>query len=222
MFSAKYAVKTVSRRKKRNILTILGLAIGVAMVASAQIATDTMIVSFSDLVFSEIGEVDVWIGLKNDSMFDQSTYNLIANNDSVQNEISPNGITPRIIIYGLANDPDTGQIETNVAIVGINDTLDQHFGKLTDIETGEERFVKDLGLDEIIIGRSLANTLNTEEGQTIVVGFTDNSDDIVNFQLTIKYIVKNSEKATWNGGDSLFLSLQRLRTLYGAGLNDIN
>ena len=55
MFSAKYAVKTVSRCKKRNMLTI----IGVAMVASAQIAADTLINSFTDLIFSDIDQVDV-------------------------------------------------------------------------------------------------------------------------------------------------------------------
>ncbi|MFX0162009.1 MAG: ABC transporter permease, partial [Candidatus Hodarchaeota archaeon] len=227
MFSAKYAVKTVSRRKKRNMLTILGLAIGVAMVASAQIATDTMIVSFTDLIFSEIGEVDVIVGSKNETMFNQTVYDLLANDPRVQNEIAQNGITPRLGVDGLATDQETGQIETSVTIWGINDTLDTGFGKLIDTETGEELFVKDLGvtplaINEAIIGRELANTLQTEKGKTIIIGFTNKNDQSVNFPLTITHIAKNTGKATWNGGNTIFLSLPTIRTLFGAAQNEIN
>jgi len=227
LFSAKYAVKTVSRRKKRNMLTILGLAIGVAMIASAQIATDTLIVSFTDLIFSEIGDVDVIVGTKDDSTFNQTVYDLLANDPAVQNEISQNGITPRLSIFALATDPETGQIETSVTIWGINDTLDTAFGKLIDIETEKEVFVKDLGttgpgINEVIIGRELANALQAEVGQTIVTGFTNKTDQSVNYPVTIKHIVKNTGKVTWNGGNTIFVSLPTSRTLYGANPNEIN
>ncbi|MEX2739564.1 MAG: hypothetical protein Q6356_010915, partial [Candidatus Wukongarchaeota archaeon] len=99
MFSAKYAVKTVSRRKKRNTLTIIGIALGVAMVASAQIATDTLINSFNQLVFNDLGKIDIIIQpASSNTTFDESVYQMLANNDNVTKHVEDGskGLSPRI------------------------------------------------------------------------------------------------------------------------------
>ncbi|MEX2721202.1 MAG: ABC transporter permease, partial [Candidatus Wukongarchaeota archaeon] len=230
MFSAKYAVKTVSRRKKRNTLTIIGIALGVAMVASAQIATDTLINSFNQLVFNDLGKIDIIIQpASSNTTFDESVYQMLANNDNVTKHVEDGskGLSPRIEVSAFAINQEKGQIETDVLVIGINDTLDQHFGPLIDKTTSEEISVTtaNLKLGEVIIGSHLADNLriDLEENNIIIIGFTDASlNNTINLPLTVKHIAKTEGKATFNSGDLIFFPLSYIRLGYNAGPQAIN
>ncbi len=228
MFSAKYAIKTVSRRKRRNLLTVIGIALGVAMIASAQIAGDTLINSFNELTFQDLGKIDVIVRPSTLTIFNESVYEILINNDNVAKlvEDGRKGISPRIEVPAFTLYPEKGHVETDVLFIGINDTLDQHFGSLISRKSEKISLSQaDLALYEIVIGDHLADSLeiDLEQNRTIVVGFTDASgNNTVNYPLTVKQIAKTEEKASYNSGDVIFLPLSHARLLYNVEPQEIN
>jgi len=229
LFSAKYAVKTVSKRKKRNTLTIIGIALGVAMVASAQIATDTLINSFNQLIFEDLGKIDIIIKpVAENTTFDETVYHMLANNENITKLVQngKEGLSPRIEIPAFVIYQAKGQIETDALVIGINNTLDQHFGPLINRTSGEEISVTptNLNLGEVVIGAHLADTLRIDikENNTIIVGFIDSLKRTLNLPLTVKYIAKTEGKATFNGGDVIFFPLSHARLGYSAEPQAIN
>jgi len=226
--SIRYAVRNVSRRKKRNMLTVIGIALGVAMIASAQIAADTLINSFNELSFQNIGKIDVFVQPSTSTTFNESVYETLVNDENVIKylEDGSKGISPRLEIAAFTLYPVKGQVETDVLLVGINETLDEHFGSLIN-KNGEKISLspENLAFGEVIIGNNLADDLNLDLdlNRTILVGFTDASgNNTVNVPLTVIDIAKQEGKGVYNGGEFLFLPLSYARVLYNVGPQEIN
>lgn len=158
MFALKYAYKSIIRRKKKNFITSLAIALGVALFIGAQAGSDGIVNSMAKLNLDNYGNIDITIAdpTSPNGLFNQSYIDLIDVNRA--NLESINFISPRIIYTTSIYETKNGFIEDGVTVRGIQPS-DTGFGEFRDQEGEIIDLTKHLILGEVIISDILAEEL---------------------------------------------------------------
>ena len=146
LFAIKHALRGLSRRKFKNLINMLGILIGVSLLAGVQIATDSLVNAMKETVSLRYGNADITIqkGEFIPEFFNYSVYETLASDPILAPYID--GIAPRITSQvSITSFFTTQQTEPFVTIIGINETLDQAFGNLL-TESGDNLVQEDGGL----------------------------------------------------------------------------
>ena len=156
-----YALKSVLRRKQKNLFAILAIALGVSLLAGISISRDSFEGGFVVFFTIGLGNQDATITNSHTLTFNQSLatdlQTLINNNATLHHDVL--GLSPELILYVTTYSDITGQIKVSVPVVGIdpieNATL---FGQLK-TSSGVVN-VSTLGPNDIYIGQNLAKDLS--------------------------------------------------------------
>ncbi|NHJ85667.1 MAG: ABC transporter permease [Asgard group archaeon] len=241
LYAIRHALRGLSRRKLKNIINLIGILIGVSLLAGVQIATDSLVNGMKDTVNQRFGNADIDIqkGEFLTEFFNYSIYEQLRDDPLLAPYID--GISPRISSEVFVTSfTTTKQIEIFVTWIGINETLDQSFGTLTPDETyGNNEFnFSTLSSIQCIVGKRLAESViafeENDEGRIpelmlpnrimpIEFGYLDayyNNRSLTG--INIKGVANTEGKGVLNSGFTVFMKLQYLQEYFNTTSTGIN
>ena len=165
-FALPYAIKSISRRKKKNLITSLAIALGVALFIGAQAGSDGVISSISKINLDNIGNIDITITdpTSTNGLFNESLVDLIDTTDSDLNSILT--ISPRIIYSTTVYASESGLLEEGIRVRGIQPG-DLGFGEFEDEDGVKIKLEDHLVSGKVIISDLLAAKLNLSANDEI-------------------------------------------------------
>lgn len=184
MISIKAAFRSVVRRPQQNIAVILGITLGVSLFVGVQVGSDSLGAGLNELTIHSIGQRDASINptltpfiltsdILNQSLGVPGDY--IPLIDSLQNTNSYNtyikAMTERLSLTSTILQPESGSIEVDQDLRGIDVNQDPSFGKLINLE-GKDISITSLGIDEVYIGKEVATSLLGDEVDPIGMNLT--------------------------------------------------
>ncbi|MEA2070940.1 MAG: FtsX-like permease family protein [Asgard group archaeon] len=238
LFAIRHAVRGIRRRKLKNLINTLGILIGVSLLAGVQIATDSLVNAMEQTVSLRYGNADINIqkGEYQTAFFNYSIYEILKN-DPILND-SIDGIAPRINAnVALTSFTTTKNIEPLVTIIGLNQTLDKPFGEIIldpDIENNDFNF-SELSWNQCFAAKGIAEEFllwpKDEEGNIqyimpptgqVEISFLDAKGYFrTGFTLNIKGVVKGEGKGILRSGNTIFMKLHYLQSIFNT-TNKIN
>ncbi|MFW9916999.1 MAG: ABC transporter permease, partial [Candidatus Thorarchaeota archaeon] len=189
-FSFKYALRSIFRRKTRNLYAICGIALGVSLLLGVQISTQSMGYGLENLMLRSLGEYEAeLVPIKSPFV-----------NDTVVQELQQadikgvEAITGRLVLSATAFEEEKGRLELAVPIVGVptnetgfGDYLSKDDGEVISLEQGNP-------FDPpILVGENLAESLGVSVGDSFLIVFSE-GDFKFNVSLNIDFIYKEEDK----------------------------
>ncbi|HUT80920.1 MAG TPA: FtsX-like permease family protein [Candidatus Bathyarchaeia archaeon] len=239
LYAIKHALRGLSRRKLKNLINMIGILIGVSLLAGVQIATDSLVNAMKETVSLRYGDADIVVqkGEYVPEFFNYSIFQQLRVDWELYQYID--GIAPRIttdvIITSIFT---TKQTEPLVTALGIDPFWDKPFGDLIPDDTyGNNNFdISGLEEGECIIGSLLAESVidfkiegegNNEQLYLPLVApiemtYLDNQGNIRFETLRVKGIAKPEGKGVLNTGYTVFMKLNHLQSLFSVAGSQIN
>ncbi|MCG3218520.1 MAG: ABC transporter permease [Candidatus Heimdallarchaeota archaeon] len=191
LFATQYAFKSIIRRKRKNFITSLAIALGVALFIGAQSAGDGVVHTFVKADLNSIGETDITISnpASIDGFFHQNITNRISG--SFDPRIQDNILSMAPVIQFTTSVYSDGLIEADIVMNGIR-PVDTNFGNFIDNETGEiidlTTKLRGLGTSDVLVSKTLAEDLDLNVDETITFSFTQGNGSFASLNLVVSAI----------------------------------
>lgn len=230
MFALKYAILSVSRRKKKNLASVLAIALGVALFIGVQ----TCGKGFTDVTIKAslefTGNADVTISCPSSAtgLFSQSVADQIRSSSDPRLEqiltVAP------WLGYGVSTYSD-GQVEKGVGLRAIDPTQ-VGYGSFFDNEDGRELDESVLltgggGMGRTMVSSGLADELDLEVGSIVrTSGIPDGNVGYVDLDLEVVSIYDDSKGRGKDGHgsflpqDMLYIHIYDIQSRLALGLRD--
>jgi len=220
---------------------MIGILIGVSLLAGVQIATDSLVNAMQETVSLRYGDADIVIqkGEYVPEFFNYTVYQELRTDWELYQYID--GIAPRISTeVSITSLFTTGQTEPFVTVIGIDENWDEPFGNLIPDDTyGNNDFdfgdLEDFGSRvECVVGSLLAESvidfdLDDETDQLLLPAaapvemlFLNAKGNFDVQQLGIKGIAKVEGKGILNSGYTVFMKLEHLQRVFNTSTTGIN
>jgi ABC-type antimicrobial peptide transport system permease subunit len=208
----KFAYKSVIRRRQKNFFSILGITLGVALLAGVQISVDSITVEWQNMFLHSGGEREISIiGITN-PFFNESIVEELqqANIDNID------GITGRMTLTSTVFWEEEGTIETGITFEGVDSNEDATFGDYTTKE-GSTIDISAIPDGNIIIGRELVELMETKEnilekGDSVEISVSLGSFVVVSQPMEIFEIYEDKGRGEENFANNIVVSLDWLQT----------
>ncbi|MHA2251860.1 MAG: FtsX-like permease family protein [Candidatus Kariarchaeaceae archaeon] len=166
MFALPYALKSILRRKQKNMITTLAIALGVALFIGAQAGSDGIVDTMTKLSLDNIGNIDITITdpTSTNGLFNQSFVDLIDTDNPFLDDIV--SISPRIIYSTSVYETDTGLLEEGITVHGIQPG-DTGFGEFKTPKGAPIMLEDNLEAGEVIISDLLADELDLKINEEV-------------------------------------------------------
>ncbi|MHA1367081.1 MAG: FtsX-like permease family protein, partial [Candidatus Heimdallarchaeota archaeon] len=240
LYAIRHAIRGIQRRKLKNLISTLGILIGVSLLAGVQIATDSLVNGMQETVNLRYGNGDIIIskGVYQPEFFNYSLFENLENDTDLKPYID--GIAPRITSQVFISSLTTKQTESFVTIIGLNESLDSPFGDLIPDDSYENNDFNFTALTDVqcIVGKELGEAVVEFDiegtGRNEVISFPDNTQSMImgfidaignasSTALVVKGIAKVEGKGVLEIGYTIFTKLQYLQTIYNTnGSKNIN
>ena len=220
-----YALKSVLRRKQKNLFAILAITLGVSLLAGITVTNDSFQGGFVVFFTIGLGNQDASIINSQVPTFNQSLANtlqtLIENNSTLNSEVI--GLSPELVVRMTTYSDITGQIKLAIPVVGIdpkeNASLFGQFRTSSGIVN-----VSQLGSKEVYIGQNLANSLSSpsqkiQTGDELNVSLAVPGNNFVLETFFIKGIVQYSGRGASESNQAIYANLKNLQTLLAPPLH---
>lgn len=231
VFSITYALKSISRRKQKNLITAIAIALGVALFIGTQAATQGIYDTVTRIDLNDQGNNDITI-LQPTSINSMYTSNVsqtiqeaIAAGNAVLADIE--SIAGQISYLSSVYATDTGVFEKNVGIRAI-DPNDEGFGDF--FTSGDSKIIlsTDLVDNNTIISNTLSKEMNLEEGDEIQISIPDGLGNATTIALEISAIYDDTEDRGKVGAgppgtfrqSQLYVNLETVQNLLAPKFND--
>ncbi|MHA1187493.1 MAG: ABC transporter permease, partial [Candidatus Heimdallarchaeota archaeon] len=240
LYAIRHAIRGIQRRKLKNLISTLGILIGVSLLAGVQIATDSLVNGMQETVNLRYGNGDIIIskGVYQPEFFNYSLFENLENDADLKPYID--GIAPRITSQVFISSLTTKQTESFVTIIGINETLDNPFGALIPDDSYENNDFNFTALTDVqcIVGKELGEAVVEfdvegtgrnevisfpDTTQSMILGFIDAIGNASSTALVVKGIAKVEGKGVLEIGYTIFTKLQYIQAIYNTnGSKNIN
>ncbi|MHA2029824.1 MAG: ABC transporter permease [Candidatus Kariarchaeaceae archaeon] len=196
MFAAKYAYKSLMRRKQKNLTIILAIALGVALYVGVQIGNNGLLDSVARLQYDGIYNTDIVVTPEGGDYINESLVNEILSIDSSDKILKAE---KRLQFYTGAFYQASNQIEDRVRVTGIdpNDDVNKDFGRFYE-KSGEEIDVTEILGTNTSGADPIPNVIvSTELEKQLKLTGSGNEEVIISFDIgngTFKTIRVNVEK----------------------------
>ncbi|MFQ5909949.1 MAG: ABC transporter permease [Thermoplasmata archaeon] len=157
----KIALRFFSRKKKLTVLTILALVVGSSIVTGSLAVEDSMRFAIVEGVYDNLGKVDEVVS--SGGLFNESIFGSISSHPDLAGVTD--AFAPLIVLKGSVRNGTTGSLESNVNIIGYEESL-LDFGDFR-VEGGT--FTAGLGSGEAIMNGNLAGRLGVGQGDTVTI-----------------------------------------------------
>ncbi|MFX1514447.1 MAG: ABC transporter permease, partial [Promethearchaeota archaeon] len=214
--SAKFAYKSVIRRRQKNLFAILGITLGVALLAGVQIGVDSLTVGWQNSYIHTLGERQVSItGIKskyfNESIAENLQQSVI---DGSLEHVE--AVTGRVSLYATVFWAEEGTIETGISFMGINPNEPEIFGQYYE---EDDSLIKldELSPNQIIVGRGLVDLMKTKdkelkEGDSLYLSVSDGSISLVEEALEINSVYEDTGKGREEYANGIAVPLGWIQT----------
>ena len=202
----KMGLRNVYRRKTHTVLVVFGLMIGTSILSSSFTIGDTM----ERMIQSEV--------LKNFFKIDEKIVGVTFNNEigyfneskffEVKNRFDSSvidGLAAAIYDYVAVLNLRTNLSEPRVVLIGVDFSHLSGFGDFVDLD---DKKIKGLGRNELMIGCDTAELLDVKTGDQLVL-YVNNTG----FFFRVKNVLKPLERA--GSGDGIYADLRDVQKILG-------
>ncbi|MHA1992056.1 MAG: ABC transporter permease [Candidatus Hodarchaeales archaeon] len=204
-----FGLKSVIRRKQKNLFAILAVALGVSVIAGIAITDDSLSEGFGTFFTLSLGKRDGSVtytnGLFNESLADSLSSVIVSLDDVID--------STNILFLTTTTSTEQGSISTGTSLFGIKDS--ESFGKFKNNDN-DDVLISDLDTtkNESYIGEVLADDLRLEVGDEISFSLSFGQISISQ-TVKVKDIIKNTERGTTGGNLALYMDLYYLQKIVG-------
>lgn len=231
-FSLKYALRTVWRRKVRNVYAILGIALGVSLVLGVQISMSASTAGWEVMFTRGYGDAEARLYPIREPYVNESVY--LGLKEAARNIDGVEGISGRLRLSATAFEPDSGRLELGVPLYGVpkdetefGDYLVEDGSKINlalnttvpDIAyiTGPinatTQFSRQENVNaELLIGNRLSEELDIGVGDNLLIVF---SEGMFKFNLTkeVDYVFKDEDRGREANSFSMVMRLDAIQPI---------
>ncbi|MFW9917002.1 MAG: FtsX-like permease family protein [Candidatus Thorarchaeota archaeon] len=231
-FSLKYALRTVWRRKVRNMYAILGIALGVSLVLGVQVSMAASTAGWEVMFTRGYGDAEARLYPVREPYFNESVY--LGLKEAGGNIDGVEAISGRLRLSTTAIEPDSGRLALGVPLNGVpkdengfGDYLDQRGRKINlalnktnpDIAyisgplNATTQFSRQENVNaELLVGKELSEELDAGVGDTLLIVFAEGP---FKFNLTkeIDYVFKDEDRGREDNSFAIVMRLDALQPL---------
>lgn len=187
MFTLDYALTSISRRKRKNVITAIAIALGVGLFIGTQAGADGIVETITKINLEDLGANDITIinPISQSGMFNGSTAVFIE--DQMADNVNLSSIlivSKRMSYQTSVYASSSGQVEKSVEIRGI-DPSEVGFGNFISEEGSEINLQLVLKGNDTIISSSLRVAMDLEIGQQLQISVPDGIGGATLLPLTI-------------------------------------
>lgn len=204
-FSIIFGLKSVIRRKQKNFFGILAIALGVSLITGISITDQSLSTGFGIFFTYSLGDVDGSVTYPNNFLNESLANNIGTNLVSLENVTA---YTTELSIP-VTTSTDEGQISTGSVLKGITDDPNT-FGHLV-VDKNQYVNVSDLGLNEVYMGKVLADDLRISAGENFTYSLSYGPAHVEQ-EFTVKSIVVNEQRSAMSNNNGIFLRLSDLQS----------
>ncbi|MFX0116583.1 MAG: ABC transporter permease, partial [Candidatus Hodarchaeota archaeon] len=231
-FSLKYALRTVWRRKVKNIYAILGIALGVSLVLGVQVSMSASTAGWEVLFTRGYGDAEARLYPIRESYVNESVY--LGLKEAARDIDGVEGISGRLRLSTTAFDPDSGRLALAVPLYGVPKD-ETEFGDYWDeggskINLALNKTVPDIAYisgpinattqfsrqenvnAELLIGKQLSEELGVGVGDNLLIVFAEGP---FKFNLTkeVDYVFKDEDRGREENSLSMAMRLDAMQLL---------
>jgi len=186
LFIGKYAIKSIARRPKKNLGTVLAIALGVTLLIGVQVGSIALEQTLADNWYGTVGDTDLAVYNLQNPLFPANLSDTIQNTANLQNV---NFISERLDLSLTFYFEKDGLLQKDVEVQGLQP---QHIDDLGGFYTTDGSQLSATILDTpntVLINEYLANQKGVTIGDTIRTSMADGKGGSSSLQLTVKGIV---------------------------------
>ncbi|MFX0206287.1 MAG: ABC transporter permease, partial [Candidatus Hodarchaeota archaeon] len=214
--STNYAYKSVLRRKQKNLFAILGIALGVALLAGVQIGIDSLTVGWQNSYVHTLGEREIAItGVKNPFFNESIAKNL--QQSVIGGELEHVlGVTGRVSLYATVFWENEGTIETGINFMGIDLSEPDVFGNYKN-KADSVIDLNNTSPNQVLVGRGLVELMKTKEnelqkGDSIYISVSLGNIPLVDESLVIYDIYEDEGKGREENANGIVVPLNWIQS----------
>ena len=217
-----YSLKSVYRRKAKNIYAILGIALGVSLLLGVQVSVDSVEQSWLDGSIYSIGKRHIQVFGTASPVFPEFFYTTYLETALKTSSSHVQSVTARLSWKGTLLNDATGDIEVGVPFMGVNPS-EQGFGEYYNASNLDQVLsLGQLQSNEMYLGGDLADQLSIEAGDnlTISIGVGDQKSEGI---LNVRGIYSEKSRGGEDFASHAVFALTNLQALlpFGQSINAI-
>jgi putative ABC transport system permease protein len=201
----KMALRNIVRKKKYTVIITAGLLIATAMISGALVMADTLDYIIKQDTYESTGAVDIVVSAKNvigeDVYFSESTAVELSAAISGGGTTYLDGVAPAIRESVAVLDSATGLPYPSATLFGFN--LSNSLNPIVD-EDLNPITIDDISDNKVAINRALADELNSDVGNTLIVAGPLGMPKYVQ----VSRIVEDTGMGRWSNGRIVFVDLR--------------
>ncbi|MFX0115499.1 MAG: FtsX-like permease family protein, partial [Candidatus Hodarchaeota archaeon] len=204
-FSLKYAMKTIYRRKTRNVYAILGITLGVSLLLGVQISQASTEAGWEYFFLRSLGDYEAQLVPIQEPYFNESAAWDFA--EAVSSLSSIDAISGRLVLSVTAFQPISGRLELGVPLLGIP-INESGFGEFLDVN--DRKTINLNQSDPLLIGKNLAEELDVQKGSNLILVFAEGNFS-VQIERTVDYIFRDEGRGREYAAGSIVMRLDALQ-----------
>jgi putative ABC transport system permease protein len=215
------ALREAIRRKGQTLLVIAGLMVGTATITAALVGADSVDGSIIDaFAYRNWGAVDLTVTAGGGQFFPKNAAEQVAAAPRLKGLVD--GVSGGIEEIGSASDLTTRQGSSGVTLMGFDPAAQRPFGAYT-LTNGRQTYGDDLGPNEVLLSRILANKLDAKPGDSFTMGLESQPGRApLAIALRVAGIAKSDGPGGYTLGSVVFAPLTTAGTIAGNdGINII-
>jgi len=205
---ARLAYREAVRSPWQTALVIAGLTVGTALILMAQINGDSMSNTLTAATYKSWGRVDLLVTANGDFFGSDVTARLAAD-QRVHGSVR--GVQSGVEVLGTVADLDRSLDQPTVRLIGFDPQAQATFGSFT-LSDGDSTTGTNLGLGDVLLSQSLADSLQARSGDTLHVTFGQES-----VAYRVAGLARSEGPGAYGSQPALFGTLDAFAPLTGAG-----
>lgn len=206
---ARLAFREAFRRPRQSALVVAGLMVGTTMVLMSFINSDSMTVSLTQATFQSWGRVDLLVSASG-QFFSPDVTTGIANDPRVKGKVR--GVQSGVEVLGVVADLDRKLDNPAARLIGFDAATQSDFGSFA-LVGGRSTTGLDLSPHDVLLTRSLADSLRAQTGDRLQVG----ADGFGPVEFKVFGIARPEGPGDYGAQPAIFAPLSAMARLTGNG-----
>jgi len=209
---ARIALREATRRPWQSALVVAGLMIGSGAILVSQTIQNSTDDSLIAGAFQSWGRVDLTVGAPDNSYFDPSVAQTLADDPQVRR--SAGGVQAGVELVGSVADLDRGSNNAFTRVIGFDPVTQPAFGRFQLVD-GQLTSGKTLQAGQVFIGQSLATALGAKVGDHLRVSIGQPEGDAKIGDVAVAGVVAPSGPGSYGLRPAVFSPAETMAGLIG-------
>lgn len=204
---ARVAAREVIRRPLQSLVVVVGLTVGTGAILGPQVWYDSITDSLIAAAYRSWGRIDIAV-TAGGSFFDADVAENLLADPTLRSSVA--GVQAGLDLVGSVSNPDQRLALPLVRLVGFDPAAQPAFGAYV-LDDGTQTYGKDLGPGEVLLSRSLADSLKAKPGDRVQVSSEGRPTDVM-----VAGVAKPEGPGVYGLRPALFAPLPTVRDLAGS------